>query len=85
VEEQRLLGELETLRLDPMVLHGHDPEELVEILVQRYPEASTIGWHRDAPAVGTVVGVWLGGSSRLRFERGKRSITLRTLRDGKAP
>jgi DNA oxidative demethylase len=165
-EEQRLLGELETLRFDPIVLHGraarrtgrhfgldydyeartpqlgepvpdwllpvraraaelagHDPEELVEILVQRYPEGSTIGWHRDAPAFGTVVGVSLGGSSRLRFQRGKRenrrvwevqleprsgyvlsgearrswehsipptkelrySITLRTLRDGKAP
>ena len=53
-------------------LAGHQPEELVEILVQRYPEGSTIGWHRDAPAFGTVVGVSLGGSSRLRFQRGKR-------------
>jgi DNA oxidative demethylase len=114
-EEKRLLGELESLRFDPIVLHGraarrtgrhfgldydyeartpqpgeaipdwllpvreraaalagHHPEELVEILVQRYPEGSTIGWHRDAPAFGTVVGVSLGGSSRLRFQRGKR-------------
>ena len=53
-------------------LAGHEPEELVEILVQRYPEGSTIGWHRDAPAFGTVVGVSLGGSARLRFQRGKR-------------
>ena len=53
-------------------LAGHDPEELAEILVQRYPEGSTIGWHRDAPAFGTVIGVSLGGSSRLRFQRGKR-------------
>lgn len=52
-------------------LAGHEPEELVEILVQRYPPGSTIGWHRDAPAFGTVVGVSLGGSSRLRFQRGK--------------
>jgi alkylated DNA repair protein (DNA oxidative demethylase) len=114
-EEATLLGELESLRFDPIVLHGraarrtgrhfgldydyeartpqpgeptpdwllpvraraaklagHEPEELVEILVQRYPEGSTIGWHRDAPAFGTVVGVSLGGSSRLRFQRGKR-------------
>jgi alkylated DNA repair dioxygenase AlkB len=113
-EEAGLLVELESLRFDPIVLHGraarrtgrhfgldydygsrtpqpgepipdwllpvreraaelagHDPEELVEILVQRYPEGSTIGWHRDAPAFGTVVGVSLGGSSRLRFQRGK--------------
>ena len=41
------------------------------MLVQRYPPGSTIGWHRDAPAFGTVVGVSLGGSSRLRFQRGK--------------
>jgi alkylated DNA repair protein (DNA oxidative demethylase) len=48
-----------------------EPEELVEILVQRYPPGATIGWHRDAPAFGTVVGLSLGSSSRLRFQRGK--------------
>lgn len=52
-------------------LAGHEPEELVEVLVQRYPPGSKIGWHRDAPAFGPVVGVSLGGSSRLRFQRGK--------------
>ena len=113
-EEAALLAELETLRFDPIVMHGQEakrtarhygldydygsrtpmpgeplpvwlepvraraaelsgvePEELVEILVQRYPAGSTIGWHRDAPAFGTVVGVSLGGPSRLRFQRGK--------------
>jgi alkylated DNA repair protein (DNA oxidative demethylase) len=48
-----------------------EPEELVEILVQRYPPAATIGWHRDAPAFGTVAGISLASSSRLRFQRGK--------------
>jgi alkylated DNA repair protein (DNA oxidative demethylase) len=114
-EEDDLLAELETLRFDPIVLHGraarrtgrhygldydyesrtpkrgepvpdwllpvraraaelagHDPEELEEILVQRYPPGATIGWHRDAPAFDTVVGISLGGWSRLRFQRGKR-------------
>jgi DNA oxidative demethylase len=114
-EEAELLERFETLRFDPIVLHGraarrtgrhygldydyesrtprpgepvpdwllpvreraaalagHDPEELVEILVQRYPPEATIGWHRDAPAFGTVIGISLGGSSRLRFQRGKR-------------
>jgi alkylated DNA repair protein (DNA oxidative demethylase) len=47
------------------------PEELAEILVQRYPAGSAIGWHRDAPAFGTVIGVSLGGSARLRFQRSK--------------
>jgi alkylated DNA repair protein (DNA oxidative demethylase) len=115
-EEADLLAELDTLRFDPIVLHGraarrtgrhyglgydyesrtpkpgepvpewlfpvrahaaglagHEPEELQEILVQRYPPGATIGWHRDAPAFDTVVGVSLGGTSRLRFQRGKRA------------
>jgi alkylated DNA repair protein (DNA oxidative demethylase) len=59
------------LRARAAGLAGREPEELVEILVQRYPPDATIGWHRDAPAFGTVIGVSLGGSSRLRFQRGK--------------
>ena len=62
---------LQPVRARAAELAGHDPEELVEILVQRYPPGSTIGWHRDAPAFGTVIGVSLAGSSRLRFQRGK--------------
>src|SRR3954454_6495856 len=50
---------------------GVAPEELAEILVQRYPPGSAIGWQRDAPAFDTVIGVSLGGFSRLRFQRGK--------------
>jgi alkylated DNA repair dioxygenase AlkB len=114
-EEAELLARFETLRFDPIVMHGrearrtarhfgldydyesrtpregeppptwiepareraaglsgHAPEELVEVLVQRYPAGSTIGWHRDAPAFDVVVGISLGGFSRLRFQRGKR-------------
>lgn len=48
------------------------PEDLVEILLQRYPAGSTIGWHRDAPAFGVVVGISLLGGARLRFQRGRR-------------
>ena len=47
-------------------------EDLVEILLQRYPAGSTIGWHRDAPAFGIVVGISLLGTARLRFQRGRR-------------
>jgi alkylated DNA repair dioxygenase AlkB len=47
------------------------PEALVEALVQHYPAGATIGWHRDAPAFGTVFGVSLAGHCRLRFQRGK--------------
>lgn len=52
-------------------LAGVEAEELVEILVQRYPPGSTIGWHRDAPAFDLVVGLSLGAPARLRLQRGK--------------
>jgi alkylated DNA repair dioxygenase AlkB len=51
-------------------LAGAAAEDLVEALVQRYPPGATIGWHRDAPAFGIVVGVSLGAACRLRFQRG---------------
>ena len=59
------------VRTSAAELAAVEPDELAEILVQRYPPGATIGWHRDAPAFGTVVGVSLGGESRLRFQRGK--------------
>ncbi|MDX6397811.1 MAG: hypothetical protein QOJ43_1219 [Gaiellaceae bacterium] len=62
---------LEPVRARAAELGGFEPEELVEILAQRYPPGATIGWHRDAPAFGTVLGVSVGGASRLRFQRGK--------------
>ena len=53
-------------------LAGVASEDLVEVLLQRYPAGSTIGWHRDAPAFGIVIGISLLGSVRLRFQRGRR-------------
>jgi alkylated DNA repair dioxygenase AlkB len=54
-----------------------EPDALVEALVHRYPEGAQIGWHRDAPKFGIVVGVSLAGAARLRFRRdkgGSRSV-----------
>ncbi|MEA2291553.1 MAG: hypothetical protein QOF17_573 [Solirubrobacteraceae bacterium] len=62
---------LEPVRERAAALAGEEPADLVEALVQHYPAGATIGWHRDAPAFGTVIGVSLAGSSRLRFQRGK--------------
>ena len=64
-------GWLEPARARAAELAGVSPDELVEILVQRYPAGATVGWHRDAPAFGVVVGLSLAGESRLRFQRGK--------------
>src|SRR5829696_5338812 len=47
------------------VERGH----LSEVLVTEYPAAATIGWHRDAPPFGIVVGVSLLSACRFRFRR----------------
>jgi alkylated DNA repair dioxygenase AlkB len=52
-------------------LAGVAADELVEALVQRYPEGAQIGWHRDAPPFAVVVGVSVGSTARLRFRRDK--------------
>jgi alkylated DNA repair protein (DNA oxidative demethylase) len=42
--------------------------DFAEALVTEYPEAATIGWHRDAPPFGDVIaGISLCGGSRMRF------------------
>jgi DNA oxidative demethylase len=55
-------------------LAGAEPEELAEILVQRYPPGAQIGWHRDAPAFGIVVGISLRSAARMRFRRDKGGV-----------
>jgi alkylated DNA repair dioxygenase AlkB len=50
-------------------LAGISAAELVEVLVQRYPEGAQVGWHRDAPMFGTVVGVSLLSACRMRLRR----------------
>ena len=62
---------LDPIRERAAELAGLKPDDFVEALVQRYPAGSTIGWHRDAPSFGIVVGISLQGASRLRFQRGK--------------
>jgi alkylated DNA repair dioxygenase AlkB len=52
-------------------LLGIGDERLAECLLTRYPPGATIGWHRDAPMFGDVVGVSLGSACLLRFQRGR--------------
>jgi DNA oxidative demethylase len=58
---------LEGPRARAAALARVEPDDLVEALAQRYPVGSTIGWHRDAPAFGRVVGISVAGACRLRF------------------
>jgi alkylated DNA repair dioxygenase AlkB len=53
-------------------LAGIRGDELVQALVQRYPEGAPIGWHRDSPAYELVAGVSLLAPARLRLRRGTK-------------
>jgi alkylated DNA repair protein (DNA oxidative demethylase) len=59
-------------------LMEREPDDLVQILVSRYPSGAGIGWHRDAPMFGSrITGVSLLAPCRMRFQRtvgGVRSV-----------
>ena len=52
---------------------GVAPETLEQVLVIEYPPSATIGWHRDRPVFGRVVGVSLASACTFRFRRGSGS------------
>lgn len=60
-----------TLRARAGALGGVAADDLVEVLVTHYPPGAGIGWHRDAPMFGVVVGVSLSSACRFRFQRGQ--------------
>lgn len=48
---------------------GVDDHALVQALITEYPPGAGIGWHRDRPEYGKVVGVSFGSACVLRFRR----------------
>ena len=52
---------------------GLEPEAFEEALINEYSPGAGIGWHRDSPAFGIVVGVSLGAACQLRLRRDERS------------
>lgn len=46
-----------------------EPSDFVHALVTRYDPGAGIGWHRDRPQFGKVVGITLGGRATLRFRQ----------------
>ena len=48
---------------------GLAPEALVHLLINEYEEGAGLGWHRDRPVFGEVIGVSLGAEAPLRFRR----------------
>jgi alkylated DNA repair protein (DNA oxidative demethylase) len=49
---------------------GERADDLVMAVVIHYPPGAGIGWHRDAPAFGLVVGLSLGGPARFQLRKG---------------
>ena len=49
-----------------------DPDSLIQTSIIEYSTGSPIGWHRDIPHFGVVVGISLGASCRMRFRKYSR-------------
>lgn len=47
---------------------GISAAELVEGMVTEYSPGAPIGWHRDAPQFGKIIGISLASVSRMRFK-----------------
>jgi alkylated DNA repair protein (DNA oxidative demethylase) len=45
------------------------PEQIAQCLLIRYDPGAGIGWHRDRPAYGQVIGISLGAPAAMRFRR----------------
>ena len=46
---------------------GMSPDEFAHGLVTEYQPGTQLGWHRDVPQFGVIVGVSLAGAIRMRF------------------
>jgi alkylated DNA repair dioxygenase AlkB len=72
-----LPGWLLPLRAKAAAMAGAEPEDFVHVLLARYDPGAGIGWHRDRPQFGEVVGITLAGPATLRFRRRTGSGFLR--------
>ena len=67
--------EMGWLRERCAALMEREAEDLVQVLVSRYPPGAGIGWHRDAPMFGSrIAGVSLAAPCRMRFQRTVRGV-----------
>jgi len=69
------------LRTAAGTLFNIDPSSLVQASIIEYSTGSPIGWHRDIPHFGVVVGISLGAPCRMRFRQYSRVRTRSSKRD----
>jgi alkylated DNA repair dioxygenase AlkB len=58
-----------------------DPHSLIQTSIIEYSTGSPIGWHRDIPHFGVVVGLSLGAACRMRFRKYSRVRSKKLNRD----
>lgn len=64
-----LPGFLVPIRAKAAAFAGLGPDDLPHALVTEYAPGAAIGWHRDRPEFGDVLGVSLGATCRFRMRR----------------
>ena len=69
---------LTTLQAGAAALAGLAADDLSEALITEYQPGATIGWHRDAPMFGAVVGISLRAACtfKLRPAEGEQALAL---------
>jgi DNA oxidative demethylase len=68
-EAPPLPGWLEPFRDRAAAFAGLDAADLIQALLIRYDPGAGIGWHRDRPIYGHVLGMSLGEPAVMRFRR----------------
>ena len=68
-EAEPIPGWLKPLRARAAALAGLEADSFVHALVIEYAPGAGIGWHRDRPVFGDVVGISLLAPAPLRFRR----------------
>jgi alkylated DNA repair dioxygenase AlkB len=69
------------LRARAGTLFNMDPNSLVQTSFIEYSHGSPIGWHRDIPQFGVVVGISLGAACRMKFRKYRRARSKQLNRD----
>ena len=69
------------LRARAGALFKLDPDSLVQASIIEYSVGSPIGWHRDIPQFGDVIGISLGAPCRMKFREYSRERSKKRRRD----
>jgi alkylated DNA repair dioxygenase AlkB len=59
---------LEPFKMRAAEWAGIAPNQLAEVIITEYSAGAPIGWHRDVPQFGTVIGISLRSACRMRFK-----------------